>query len=91
MASAPRVVDTSAWIEWLIGGALGACLGIEFPGKDSCLVPTTYCTRAFMPMRRPVPVELTSISVAYWMSLPVTVLPEASFADAGATDVTVPW
>ena len=35
-----RVVDTSAWIEWLIGGALGKRLATEFPEKDECLVPT---------------------------------------------------
>jgi len=35
-----RVVDTSAWIEWLIGGALGRKLGKVFPHKDQCVVPT---------------------------------------------------
>ena len=35
-----RVVDTSAWIEWLIGGALGRKLGKVFPDKEQCVVPT---------------------------------------------------
>lgn len=35
-----RVVDTSAWIEWLIGSALGKKLGKEFPDKAQCIVPT---------------------------------------------------
>jgi predicted nucleic acid-binding protein len=35
-----RVVDTSAWIEWLIGGAMGKKLAAEFPEKDECVVPT---------------------------------------------------
>lgn len=35
-----RVVDTSAWIEWLIGGTLGRKLGKEFPDKALCVVPT---------------------------------------------------
>lgn len=35
-----RVVDTSAWIEWLIGSALGRKLGKEFPDKAQCIVPT---------------------------------------------------
>ncbi len=36
----PRVVDTSAWIEWLAGSALGRKLGKQFPGKAQCIVPT---------------------------------------------------
>ncbi len=35
-----RVVDTSAWIEWLIGGALAERLANELPPKEECLVPT---------------------------------------------------
>ncbi len=35
-----RVVDTSAWIEWLVGSALGKRLGKEFPAREQCIVPT---------------------------------------------------
>ena len=35
-----RVVDTSAWIEWLVGSPLGKKLGKEFPSKEECIVPT---------------------------------------------------
>jgi predicted nucleic acid-binding protein len=35
-----RVVDTSAWIEWLIGGPLHKTLLKEFPQKAQCVVPT---------------------------------------------------
>jgi predicted nucleic acid-binding protein len=35
-----RVVDTSAWIEWLTSSALGQKLGKQFPGKERCIVPT---------------------------------------------------
>ena len=35
-----RVVDTSAWIEWLIGGALGKRVGQEFPAQSEWVVPT---------------------------------------------------
>ena len=35
-----RVVDTSAWVEWLIGSALGKRLALEFPAKGACIVPT---------------------------------------------------
>jgi predicted nucleic acid-binding protein len=35
-----RVVDTSAWIEWLIGGALGKRVGQELPAQSEWVVPT---------------------------------------------------
>lgn len=40
MPAGPRVVDTSAWIEWLVGSPLGKRLGKEFPDKAHCIVPT---------------------------------------------------
>ena len=40
MAAPLRVVDTSAWIEWLTGSALGKKLGKQFPDKSQCIVPT---------------------------------------------------
>ena len=35
-----RVVDTSVWIEWLIGSPLGRRLAKEIPGRSECIVPT---------------------------------------------------
>ena len=40
MPSPLRVIDTSAWIEWLTGSALGQKLGKQFPVKSQCIVPT---------------------------------------------------
>ena len=40
MAAVLRVVDTSAWIEWLTGSALGLEVGTQFPDKPQCVVPT---------------------------------------------------
>lgn len=40
MPASRCVVDTSAWIEWLVGSDLGKRLGKSFPARDSCLVPT---------------------------------------------------
>lgn len=40
MAASLRVVDTSAWIEWLTGSALGKKLRKQFPDKPQCIVPT---------------------------------------------------
>jgi predicted nucleic acid-binding protein len=34
-----RVVDTSAWIEWLLGSPLGKRLAPEIPEKPQCVVP----------------------------------------------------
>lgn len=38
--AALRVVDTSAWIEWLTASAPGRKLGKQFPDKAQCIVPT---------------------------------------------------
>ena len=35
-----RVIDTSAWIEWLIASPLGRKLDREIPAKEGCIVPT---------------------------------------------------
>lgn len=35
-----RVVDTSVWVEWLIGGPLGRKLAKEIPDRAECIVPT---------------------------------------------------
>jgi predicted nucleic acid-binding protein len=35
-----RLVDTSAWIEWLVGSPLGATLAAELPDRADWLVPT---------------------------------------------------
>ena len=40
MAAPLRVVDTSAWIEWLTGSALGKKLGKQFPDKSQYIAPT---------------------------------------------------
>ena len=40
MTPALRVVDTSAWIEWLTASPLGKKLGKQFPDKQHCIVPT---------------------------------------------------
>ncbi|HEY6895799.1 MAG TPA: type II toxin-antitoxin system VapC family toxin [Rhodocyclaceae bacterium] len=35
-----RVVDTSAWIEWLTGSPLRTRLAKEIPDRTQCIVPT---------------------------------------------------
>lgn len=36
----PVVVDTSAWIEWLVAGDLQQSLAEVFPAQENCFVPT---------------------------------------------------
>lgn len=40
MVSKLRVVDTSAWIEWLVGSAIGKKVGKRIPDRSDCIVPT---------------------------------------------------
>ncbi|OYQ36517.1 VapC toxin family PIN domain ribonuclease [Niveispirillum lacus] len=40
MAAPMRLVDSSAWIEWLVDSDLGRKLGTAFPDKAHCIVPT---------------------------------------------------
>jgi len=40
MTAPLRVVDTSAWIEWLIDSELGKRLDSEIPDKKQCVLPT---------------------------------------------------
>lgn len=40
MVARMRVVDTSAWIEWLVDSDLGQTLRTEFPNREQCIVPT---------------------------------------------------
>ena len=35
-----RVVDTSVWIEWMVGSPLGESLALELPTNDQWVVPT---------------------------------------------------
>jgi predicted nucleic acid-binding protein len=35
-----RVVDTSVWIEWIVGSTLGETLALELPTNDQWIVPT---------------------------------------------------
>jgi toxin FitB len=35
-----RVVDTSAWIEWMLGSPIGKRLSPELPDNDQWIVPT---------------------------------------------------
>lgn len=60
-----RVVDTSAWIEWLTGSALGKKLGKQFPDKLQCIVPTIVQLELSKWMVREVGEEQADQVIAY--------------------------
>jgi predicted nucleic acid-binding protein len=60
-----RVVDTSAWVEWLVGGALGKKLGKAFPDKEQCVVPTMVQLELSKWLLREVGEEHTDQVIAY--------------------------
>ncbi|MGH8159545.1 MAG: type II toxin-antitoxin system VapC family toxin [Rhodanobacter sp.] len=60
-----RVVDTSAWIEWLVGGPLGRKLGKVFPDKEQCVVPTMVQLELAKWLAREVGEDRTDQVIAY--------------------------
>jgi predicted nucleic acid-binding protein len=65
MAAPLRVVDTSAWIEWLTGSALGKTLARQFPDKPRCIVPTIVQLELSKWLVREVGEERTDQVIAY--------------------------
>lgn len=65
MAPPLQVVDTSAWIEWLIGSSLGKKLGRQFPNKPQCVVPTIVQLELTKWMVREVGEEQADQVIAY--------------------------
>ncbi len=65
MAAPLCVVDTSAWIEWLIGSALGKTLGRQFPDRSQCIVPTIVQLELSKWLMRELGEEQTDQVIAY--------------------------
>ena len=65
MATSLCVVDTSAWIEWLTGSALGQRLIKHFPDKARCVVPTIVQLELSKWMMREVGEEQADQVIAY--------------------------
>ena len=61
----PCVVDTSAWIEWLIGSPLGVQIGKHFPERDNCIVPTIVQLELSKWLRRETDEDRTDRVLAY--------------------------
>ncbi len=61
----PTVVDTSAWVEWLTGSALGKRLGDIWPPKASCIVPSIVQLELSKWLIREVGEDKTNQVIAY--------------------------
>lgn len=77
MATQVCVVDTSAWIEWLTGSALGKRLGGRFPDKAQCVVPTIVQLELAQWMLREVGEEQADQLIAYTQKCTVVPLDTA--------------
>lgn len=60
-----RVVDTSAWIERLVGSAVGKRVAKEFPPMEECIVPTIVQLELSKWAQRELDEERTDQIVAY--------------------------
>lgn len=69
-----RVVDTSAWIEWLLDSALARRLEKYFPAREVCLVPTLVQMELTKWMARELDEERTDQVVAYTVKCAVVPL-----------------
>ena len=59
------LVDTSVWIEWLIGSALGKNLAAQIPAREQCLVPTIVQLELSKWLTREVGEEAADQMIAY--------------------------
>jgi len=71
MAVPSRVVDTSAWIEWLTDSALGKRLGKQFPEPTRCIVPTIVQLELSKWLMREVGEEQADQVIAYTLKCAV--------------------
>ena len=74
MAAALVVVDTSAWIEWLVGSAVGKQLARQFPAKAQCVVPTIVQLELSKWLAREVGEDQADLMIAYTLKCVVVPL-----------------
>jgi predicted nucleic acid-binding protein len=74
MATALRVVDTSAWIEWLTGSARGRRLAKQFPEPPQCIVPTIVQLELSKWLAREIGEEAADQMIAYTLKCRVVAL-----------------
>jgi predicted nucleic acid-binding protein len=59
------VVDTSIWIEWLIGGSQSLAIKALLPARESCVVPTIVQLELYKWLLREKGEEQADIVMAY--------------------------
>lgn len=69
-----RLVDTSAWIEWIQGSALGEALAPELPRNDEWIVPTIVQYELARWLAREMPADASSRLLAFTTDLVVAPL-----------------
>ncbi|MGJ0511655.1 type II toxin-antitoxin system VapC family toxin [Methylocystis sp.] len=69
-----RLVDTSAWIEWLVGSPTGKALSPAIPSRDDWLVPTIVQLELFKWMSREVGEDRADEVIAFTQLCVVAVL-----------------
>jgi|SRR5580658_6598816 predicted nucleic acid-binding protein len=69
-----RVVDTSAWLEWLSDSSLGRKVGLELPLKGAWIVPTIVQYELARCLAREVSEEAADETIAFSNSCVVTPL-----------------
>ncbi|MFZ1965408.1 MAG: type II toxin-antitoxin system VapC family toxin [Roseiarcus sp.] len=72
-----RVVDTSAWIEWLMDSELGRKVGLEIPTQEAWIVPTIVQYELARWLARQVSEEAAGSVIAFSKECVVTPLDTA--------------
>ena len=78
-----RLVDTSAWIEWMVGSPTGRQVAGELPGRDRWLVPTIVQLELVKWLTREVGEEAADDALAFTQTCVVAML-DTSLAVAAA-------
>ena len=69
-----RVVDTSAWLEWLVDSDLGRKVGREMPSQEAWIVPTVVQYELTRWLTREVSDEAAGRAIAFSSECVVTTL-----------------
>lgn len=69
-----RVVDTSSWIEWLVGSVVGKRIAKEIPAQANCLVPTIVQVELAKWLTREVTEDAADRMIAYTLKCRVVPL-----------------
>jgi toxin FitB len=75
--SLKTVVDTSAWIEWLVDGPAKAQIAAHMPARDDCIIPTIVQMELAKWLMRERGEEIADEVIAYTLKCEVVALDTA--------------